>query len=229
MAELVPARELAARGKARFPNESAEYRRARTELLAEEIELRRQIERVAAKRRALPAGGEVPQEFRFMGEHGETTLAGMFGDHNTLVVYSWMFGPQRKRPCPVCTSLLSAWEGSARNVERRVALAVVARSPVERLTAFKEERGWKALKVYSDTSGEYMRTYVSKDDADIPGLTVFTRKDGVIRHFWSGETSGEMADPGQDPRSAPEIDPLWTILDLTPEGRGADFYPNLGD
>lgn len=37
-----------------YPNESAEYREARNKLLAEEIALRRQIEAVAALRRALP-------------------------------------------------------------------------------------------------------------------------------------------------------------------------------
>ena len=30
-----------------------------------------------------------------------------------------------------------------------------------------------------------------------------------------------VADPGQDPRGAPDLLPLWTILDSTPEGRGA--------
>jgi len=37
----------------------------------------------------------------------------------------------------------------------------------------------------------------------------------------------EMADPGQDPRDAPDIASLWSLLDLTPEGRGADWYPKL--
>ena len=54
---LIPAAELAAENKAHFPNESPEYRRPRNALLAEEIELRRHIERVAALRRALPPGG----------------------------------------------------------------------------------------------------------------------------------------------------------------------------
>jgi len=35
------------------------------------------------------------------------------------------------------------------------------------------------------------------------------------------------ADPGQDPRGAPDLMPLWTILDCTPEGRGTDWYPRL--
>ena len=46
---LVPAAELAAKMPASFPNESDDYRRARTALLAEEIELRRHIARSAAR------------------------------------------------------------------------------------------------------------------------------------------------------------------------------------
>ena len=91
----------------------------------------------------------------------------------------------------------------------------------------KKERGWDFLRLVSDGKGDYTRTYVSAADTDIPALNVFTRRDGSIRHFWSGEMTGEMADPGQDPRGAPDVDPLWTILDHTPEGRGADFYPKL--
>jgi hypothetical protein len=41
-----------------FPNESAEYRKARNDLLADEMALRRHIEEVAAKRRALPPGAK---------------------------------------------------------------------------------------------------------------------------------------------------------------------------
>jgi predicted dithiol-disulfide oxidoreductase (DUF899 family) len=37
----------------------------------------------------------------------------------------------------------------------------------------------------------------------------------------------KTADPGQDPRGAPDLDPLWTMSDTTPEGRGTDWYPKL--
>src|SRR3979490_1620757 len=143
----------------RFPNESQEYRRGSDALLAEEIELRRHIERVAEQRRALPPGGEVTKDYRFEGERGPVSFADLFGDKQTLVIYSYMFGPQRERPCPMCTSLLGAWDGEARDVEQRVALAVVARSPIERLVAFKKERGWHSLKLYSDTTSEFSRDY----------------------------------------------------------------------
>ena len=224
---LVPAVELAAKNKAHFPNESSAYRAARNALLAEEIELRRHIERVAALRRTLPAGGEVPEDYEFEGHNGTVRLSQMFGDKETLVVYSMMFGPQRERACPMCTAMLTSWEGTARNLRERVALAVTARSPIERLLDFKKERGWQNLQIYSDVEGDYTRAYVNAEDGDVPGLSIFTRRDGVVRHFWSGEMSGEMADSGQDPRGAPDLDPLWTIFDLTPAGRDATWYPKL--
>jgi predicted dithiol-disulfide oxidoreductase (DUF899 family) len=224
---FIPSGELAARNKAHFPNESAEYRQARNGLLAAEIGLRRAIEQVAALRRALPAGGEVPGDYTFEGIDGTVRLSQLFGDKDTLVLYSMMFGPEREQACPMCTAMLTSWEGTARNLRERVALAVTARSPIKRLLAFKEERGWQNLPIYSDSKGDYTRAYVHADDGDVPGLSIFTRSDGAIRHFWSGEMSGEMADPGQDPRGAPDLDPLWTILDLTPAGRGASWYPML--
>ena len=131
---LKPA-EVLAQSTRRFPGESTQYRRARNALLAEEIELRRHIERVAAQRRALPAGGEVPQDYRFESEQGPATLSQMFGDFDTLVTYNWMFGPQRARPCPMCTSMLSAFDGEMPDIVQRVAFAVIARSPIERMVA----------------------------------------------------------------------------------------------
>jgi predicted dithiol-disulfide oxidoreductase (DUF899 family) len=226
---LEPARDLARQNPVRIPNESAEYRKARTALLAEEIELRRHIERVAEQRRALPPGGAVTKDYRFVGENGPVSFADLFGDKQSLVVYGYMFGPQRERPCPMCTSLLSAWDGEAADMQQRVALAVVARSPIERLVAFKQERGWRNLKLYSDVSGDYSHDYfgVTPDGGDDAAFNVFTRRDGTIRHFWSGEMGGVTADPGQDPRGAPDLMPLWTVLDATPEGRGTDWYPKL--
>jgi predicted dithiol-disulfide oxidoreductase (DUF899 family) len=226
---LVPAAELARRARMRFPNESAEYRRARTDLLAEEIELRRHIERVAGMRRALPPGGEVTGDYRFEGERGAADFAALFDGKDTLVTYSWMYGPQRERPCPMCTSLLSAWEGEARDIEQRVALAVIARSPIDRLVAFRTERGWRDLRLFSDLNGNFSRDYfgLSKEGSDEPALNVFTRRDGVIRHFWAGEMDFATVDPGEDPRGAPDPMPLWNVLDLTPEGRGTDWYPKL--
>jgi predicted dithiol-disulfide oxidoreductase (DUF899 family) len=224
---LASAAQLVATNKAHFPNESADYRAARNALLIEEIELRRHLERVAAQRRALPPGGEIPQDFEFASESGPTRLSQLFGDKDTLLIYSMMFGPQRKEPCPSCTSFLRSWNGTAINLRERVAMAVTARSPIARLIDYKKNIALGNLRFFSNSSGDYTRSYVNPDDADVPGLAIFTRKDGAIRHFYSGEMSGAMADPGQDPRSGPDLDPLWNLLDLTPNGRGTDWYPKL--
>jgi predicted dithiol-disulfide oxidoreductase (DUF899 family) len=226
---LTPAVELARANPVRIPNESAEYRAARTALLAEEIELRRHIERVAAQRRALPPGSPVIGDYRFEGENGPTDFAGLLGKKETLVIYSYMFGPERERPCPMCTNTLGSWEGNAADIGERVSLAVVARSPAERLTAWKRERGWRNLRLFSDLNGAYSRDYfgILPNGSEIPALNVFTRRDGTVRHFWSGEMTGSTADPGQDPRGAPDPAALWMVLDCTPEGRGVDWYPKL--
>jgi predicted dithiol-disulfide oxidoreductase (DUF899 family) len=226
---LTPAAELAERGPVRFPNESAEYRAARTALLAEEIELRRHLERVAAQRRALPPGGEVIGDYQFQGETGSTDFAGLFGDKDTLAVYSFMFGPQREKPCPMCTALLGPLDGNAADIHQKISLVVVARSPVERLVDFKAQRGWRNLRLYQDLNDSYSRDYFGllPDGSEVPAFNIFTRRDGTIRHFWSGEMTGDSCDPGQDPRGAPDLSPLWNVLDMTPAGRGTDWYPKL--
>ena len=225
---LKPAGVLAQSAR-RFPGENSRYREARNALLAQEIELRRQIERVAAERRALPPGGVVPTDYLFDSEHGPATLSRMFGDHDTLVTYNWMFGPMRERPCPMCTSLLSALNGEMPDILQRVAFAVIARAPVERMVAFKNERDWRHLRLYSSGGNRFNRDYADEDPEgdDNPAFNVFVRSDDGVRHFWGDEMGPQTADPGQDPRGAPDPMPLWTILDMTPGGRGTDWYPKL--
>lgn len=226
---LKPARHIADANPIRWPNESAAYRAARNDLLAAEIDLRRQIEAVAAQRRALPPGGEATGDYRFEGERGPVGLAELFGDKDTLAIYTYMYGPQRERPCPMCTNLLVSWDGIVPDITDRIALAVTARSPLDRLLAVKRERGWRHLPLYSDTTGDFSRDYraVAPDGSDVPQILIFSRRDGAVRLFWAGEMGMESTDPGQDPRGAPDPSPLWTILDMTPEGRAPDWYPKL--
>ena len=98
---------------------------------------------------------------------------------------------------------------------------------MERLAAVKRERGWKNLRLASALTDAFTRDYAGSPDGglDSGGPAVFTRRDGTIRHFWSQEMIA--SDPGQDPRGAPDPAPLWTVLDMTPEGRGVDWYPSL--
>ena len=156
---LKPAAELARENSVRFPNESAEYRRARAQLLAEEIELRRHIERVAELRRALPPGGVVAKNYEFDGEGGRAILPDLFGNKQTLVIYSYMFGPAREQPCPMCTSFLDSLDGAAPHIAQCASLAVVAKSPIARIVGFARSRGWRNLRLLSSAGSTYNREY----------------------------------------------------------------------
>ena len=228
------AADLAALRKT-FLGESAEYGRARQALLAQEIELQRSIDRVSEMRRFLPDGPLIEKNYRFNDMNGDDVgLIDLFGEHQTLVTYFWMYGPDRERPCPMCTNLLGPLDANASDLTQRVALAVLGRSTVERQLAFARERSWHDLKFFQTVGDDYALDFGGLDPAsgsEWPVLAVFTRSgtsaEASVRLFWKGEMTGEMSDTGKDPRGGPDMAPLWTALDLTPEGRGNKWYPKL--
>ena len=226
--QLKPARELAEASETRWGGESAEYRRARTALLEEEIALRRQIERVAEHRRALPPG-PVAKDYRFVDEQGnEVGLADLFGDHSTLFTYLWMYGPERKRPCPMCTSFVRSLDIPLPDIEQRLALAIIGRSPVARQLAFARERGWRNLKFYQPVGDAFERDmHWVVDGEEWAGVFIWKREGDEVRLFWAAEGGPQTADPGFDPHLAPDPTPLWNIIDWTPEGRAKTWYPKL--
>jgi predicted dithiol-disulfide oxidoreductase (DUF899 family) len=227
---LRPSIELAATRHPVFPGESEAYAMARQALLAEEIDLRRQLARVAEQRRTLPPGPVIERPYRFIDANGsDVGLGDLFGTHHTLITYFWMYGPQRERPCPMCTNLLGPLDGNAADIKQRAALKVLGRSPVERQLAFARERGWTDLDFVQTVGDDYARDIgvLTSQGDEYPALVVYRRVGAEIRLFWAGEMSGAMADPGQDPRGAPDLAPLWNLLDLTPEGRDSAWYPKL--
>jgi len=227
---LAPALELAQKRKPLFPNESEAYTQARKKLLAEEIEFRRHMTRLAEQRRALPPGPVMKTSYRFkLADGREVGFSDLFGKHDTLVTYFWMFGPQRERPCPMCTNWLGGVNGNAPDIEQRAALKILGRSPVARQRAFAAERGWQHLDFVQTVGDDYARDLGILDDKGNEGaaITVYQRKGDEVRLFYAAEMPLEAADPDQDPRTAPDIAPLWSILDLTPEGRDKEWYPKL--
>ena len=227
---LVPAKELAKKRRPMFPGESDSYRAARDALLENEIEFRRHMTRLVEQRRALPAGPIIEKDYRFKDENAfEVGLVDLFGDKDTLVTYFWMYGPQRERPCPMCTNWLGAVNGNAADIKQRVALKILGRSSVDRQYAFAQERGWRDLNFVQTIGDTYANDLGLLDGkgGEWPALVVYRRDGKNVRVFWASQMSKEMADPGQDPRTAPDIASLWSILDLTPGGRGTDWYPKL--
>jgi predicted dithiol-disulfide oxidoreductase (DUF899 family) len=236
-----------------FPGESAEYRAARARLLEQEIELRRAMEAVAAARRGLPPGGPVPEDYTFRGRGqdgnpADVRLAELFAPgKDSLVIYSFMFprdptderpGPKdgetallplAEGPCPSCTALLDQLDGAAEHATPHINLAVVAKSPLERILTFSDERGWRRLRLLSSAGNTYNRDYLAEtpEGHQRPMLNVFHRDGDAIRHFWGSELFYAPTDPGQDPRHVGTIEPVWNLFDLTPEGRGTDWDEQL--
>ena len=219
----------------RFPNESDEYRAARDALLHEEIALRRYTEAVAEQRRSLPLGGEVPADYIF-DEGGSRTvrLSELFEDgKDTLLLYNFMFIPGAaglplEGACPSCTSIIDAVDGGAPHIVQRTNLAVVAKAPIEQFEAHARTRGWRNVRLLSSANTTYNADYHGEGErGQNPIATIFVRRDGKLHHFWSSELFFAPTEPGLHPRHVDFIWPLWAVLDLTPEGRGTDWGPEL--
>ena len=236
-----------------FPGESAEYRAARNRLLEQEIELRRSMEAVAAARRRLPAGGVVPEDYRFQGQGSdggtaEIRLSELFAPgRDSLVIYSMMFPrapgddrpgppggqtallPLAQGPCASCTAFLDQLDGTVEHASQHISLAVAAKAPIERILNFAAERGWRRLRMLSSAGISYNRDYLAEaaDGEQQPMLNVFHRDGDTIRHFWGSELFFAPEDPGQDPRHVGTLEPVWNLYDLTPEGRGTYWDEQL--
>lgn len=218
----------------RFPNESATYRSARNRLLDAEIALRREIERVAALRRKLPVGGTLPVDYTFeeLGSNGvpqRVSLSELFGDKDTLVLYSYMYSPSMEKPCPSCTSILDALDGSSIHITQRVGFAVIAKSPILRIHEVARSRGWTGLRLLSSAGTTYNQDYHGEnaEGSQRPALNVFVRRNGKVHHIYCTELMFAPADKGQSPRHVDSIWPLWNMFDFTPDGRGATWQPKL--
>jgi predicted dithiol-disulfide oxidoreductase (DUF899 family) len=230
-----------------FPGESGEYRRARNELLEAEDELRRLNEKVAAQRRALPAGGLVAQDYVFESatDGSEVRFSELFAPgKDTLVIYHMMFPrwskdpragagmcqtaqlPLVEQPCPSCTSVADGLDGPATHLSDRVNLIVVAKTDPARLGTYAQERGWRNLRLLSSRNNSFNRDYHGEtpEGEQLPVLNVFTRDDDGIHHRWASELTFVRGD--NSPLDA--IWPIWGVLDLTPDGRGQTAaYPSL--
>jgi predicted dithiol-disulfide oxidoreductase (DUF899 family) len=240
-------REVLLEQHAQFPRESAEYRRARNQLLESEDALRQLTQQVAAERRALPAGGLIPQDYVFesAADGGEVRFSELFAPgKDSLVIYSMMFprwsqdpragAPDGKtallslveQPCPSCTSVVDGLEGAAFHLAERINLVVIAKTCPDRLADFARERDWRNLRVLSSRGNTFNRDYHAEtaDGGQLPVLHAFHRDDDGIHHQWSSEMTFNRGDTSS-------LDPIWPIygaLDLTVEGRGdSAAYPDL--
>jgi predicted dithiol-disulfide oxidoreductase (DUF899 family) len=202
----------------RLPNESRAYRDARDALLKDEQELIDKVKAVAAKRRKLPPGGELKEDYVFHwandGKVGKSVkFSELFADKNTLLLYSFMFGPSWDNPCPSCTSLVDGFDRSSYQVGRDTSFVAIAKAPAERINAWAKQRGWSQIALVSGLKSTYQADYKCQGDSDDmqwPVMHVFTRRNRRIFHFWGTELSANHLDT---------VWPYWNLMDFTPEGR----------
>ena len=206
----------------RFPNESQAYRTAREALHKEEQELLDKVKAVAAKRRKLPPGGQLKQDYVLQwandGKLGQRVkFSELFGDKDTLILYSWMFGPGWDKPCMSCTSLMDGFDRAWYSVSRDAAFAGIAKAQPARINGWAKERGWSQIPLLSGYESPFQADYKCQgenDDKQMAGMMVFKKTNGTIFMFWSAQ--GQENDMGW---------PYWNLMDLTPEGRPDRLTP----
>ncbi len=211
-----------------FPNENSDYRAARDALLAEEIELRRQAAKVATLRRALPLGGALKEDYVFQNLSGKNVkLSELFSDKSSnLLIYSFMYKPGGDA-CPVCTSLLDGLNGSVPHIKQNLNFAVTAKASVEELKAWANSRNWSNLLLLSSGKSTYNLDYNAEDDKErqMMMMNVFHKSDDGIFHSWAYEIQYAPRGDEQNPRQRDQIWPLWSVFDLTLDGRPSDWFP----
>ncbi|GGP72678.1 hypothetical protein GCM10010214_54680 [Streptomyces abikoensis] len=220
----------------RLPGESAEYLAAREELRLAEIELMRQRETVAARRRALPRGTPVDDYVFAEGPADldagdapvrEVALSGLFtAPDRPLIVYHFMYGKRQTEPCPMCTMWIDGYNGVAHHIARNADFVIAAAADPPTLREHARRRGWSRLRLLSCGDSRFKYDLGSEDEAGEQDstLSVFTRDaDGTVRHTYSAHP--RLAEDIQE-RGIDLLSPVWHLLDLTPGGRG-DWYPGL--
>ena len=202
----------------RYPNESQAYRDAREELLKDERDLVDRVKALAAKRRQLPRGGALKEDYVFQwaddGKLGQDVkFSELFAGKDTLLIYSFMFGPNWDKPCPSCTSLVDGFDRTWYQVSRNASFAAIAKARPERINAWARQRGWSQIWLLSGFRSPYQADYKCQgdnDDMQLPVMHVFTKRDGRIFHFWGTELPSNHVDT---------VWPYWNLMDFTPEGR----------
>src|ERR1700740_3756931 len=130
-----------------YPNESRKNRAAGDSLRKHEQALVDKVKSLAEKRRKLPLGGQLKEDYVFQwandGKVGKRVkFSELFGDKNTLLLYSFMYGPNWDNPCPSCTSLVDGFDRSSYQVTRHAAFVAIAKAPAEKINAWARKRGW---------------------------------------------------------------------------------------
>jgi predicted dithiol-disulfide oxidoreductase (DUF899 family) len=188
----------------------AEWLNDRKILLAKEKEFTRLGDQLSAEKRKLP-WVRVDKEYIFDGPAGHETLADLFDGRSQLIIYHFMFGPEWKEGCPICSLVADNIEGNVVHLAHRdVALVVVSRARLPQIEAFRKRMGWSFKWVSSygnDFNSDYRVSFTNEETAkgdhyynydtsafpseEAPGISVFYKDErGDIFHTYSSYARG---------------------------------------
>jgi predicted dithiol-disulfide oxidoreductase (DUF899 family) len=214
-----------------------DWQAARDELLAEEKALTRSSDKLARKRRELP-WVPIEKDYRFETDDGPKSLADLFDGRSQLLIYHFMFGPDYKVGCPVCSSIADNLDPNAIHLAARDAkLMLVSRAPLEKLQGYKKRMGWSldwASTVGSEfgflSTEEELKPFLEGDlppaveqnaegcgvdaatyVAEGPGLSAYILSDGSVYRTYV--TTARGLEPAMG---------YYGLLDRTPIGRNEE-------
>jgi predicted dithiol-disulfide oxidoreductase (DUF899 family) len=208
----------------------------RDALLAAENALIEQREQVAQLRRELPPGPVVDKDYCFRegpqdlvdndpDHYFGTHLSALFtGERDTLIVQHLMFSPDSDAACPMCSMWADGFNAVVRHVEQRTSFVVIAKTQLDKLRTWGQDRGWDRLRLLSSYDNSFNADFGVElaPDRQLPALSAFRcGSDGSIMHCYT--TVGSLVE--RHHRAMDLFTPVWNLLDLLPEGRG-DWMPS---
>ena len=171
---------------------------------AEEKEVTRRVDALAAARRRLPMV-EVGS-YTLRGENGEVGLPEVFEGRSQLIPYHFMWRPGEKDQCGGCTFFTSHIATLEPLHARDTTFAVVTVGAWEEAAAYRDRFGW-TMPWYSSAESPFGADMGAGPGGGF-GLNVFTRDgESVFRTY---HTNGRGTEP---------LTNTWALLDLTPYGR----------
>lgn len=201
-----------------MPGASDEYRAAREKLMSAELELVDSVERVAALRRALPAGPKV-SDYEFFDGDKRVRLSELFDDGKPyLLMYHVMYWQDDEEFCPMCSMWVDGLNGVAHHISQHTNIVAATLAPVEKARAWAKHRGWNRIRFLADADPAFQRDTGAQLDDDNPQSTVlvFEKTNDGIRHVYTAHAEF----PNGMHRGVDQICATWHMFDLQPSGRG---------
>jgi predicted dithiol-disulfide oxidoreductase (DUF899 family) len=196
-----------------------EWEAALARIRTKEKQATRARDALAAERRRLPCV-RIEKSYTLQGADGKATLVDLFEERSQLLLYHFMFGPNREAGCPGCSMVIDQIAHPAHLHARDTSFAIVSRAPIAKIEAYRKRMGW-TLPWYSSFDTNFNFDFgvgpetpqMSQDqDGETFGMSVFLRDGDQIHRTYF--TNG---------RGVETLGPVWTLLDLTPFGRQEDW------